>query len=198
MISQCFPGCGRPQPGKICGIVNQRGKPVKQGEPGILAVKQTDPGLFKEYWKKSDKTKSSFKNGWFLTGDVLYQDEEGYFWFSGRDDDLIMAAGYRISPFEVESALVSHPDALEAAVVASPDEVRGVIVKAFVILHDPSKASDALVQQLQEHTRNVAAPYKYPREIEFVVELPKTQSGKIKRKVLRELEQEKKMGDKKP
>ena len=103
-----------------------------------------------------------------------------------------MASGYRISPFEVESAIISHPDVLECAVVASPDDIRGVIVKAFVILQDKTKASDELVKDIQEHTKKVAAPYKYPREIEFVEDLPKTQSGKIKRKVLRELEKEKK------
>jgi len=184
--------CGKPQPGKICAVVDHDGNLVRQGEPGTLAVKQTDPGLFKEYWNKPEKTKKSFKNGWFLTGDVLYQDDDGYFWFSGRDDDLIMAAGYRISPFEVESAIISHPDVLECAVVASPDKMRGVIVKAFVILHDHKKASDGLVKDIQEHTKMVAAPYKYPREIEFVEELPKTQSGKIKRKQLRELEIERK------
>jgi acyl-coenzyme A synthetase/AMP-(fatty) acid ligase len=184
--------CGRPQPGKTCAIVNHNGKILPNGKQGILAVKETDPGLFKEYWNKPDKTRSSFKNGWFLTGDVLYRDEEGYYWFSGRDDDLIMAAGYRISPFEVESAIISHPEVLECAVVASPDKTRGVIVKAFIILHDKTKASDNLIKDIQEHTKMVAAPYKYPREIEFVEELPKTQSGKIKRKQLRELEIERK------
>jgi len=184
--------CGKPQPGKVCAIVDIDGKPLPEGEPGLLAIKQTDPGLFKEYWNKPDKTDESFKNGWFLTGDVLYKDEEGYYWFSGRDDDLIMAAGYRISPFEVESAIISHPDVLECAVVASPDELRGVLVKAFIILHDITKASDNLIKDIQEHAKNVAAPYKYPREIEFVEELPKTQSGKIKRKQLRELEFERK------
>jgi acyl-coenzyme A synthetase/AMP-(fatty) acid ligase len=184
--------CGKPQPGKICSIVDHDGKPVPQGKHGILAVKQTNPGLFKEYWNKPDKTKESFKNGWFLTGDIFYQDEDGYYWFSGRDDDLIMAAGYRISPFEVESAIISHPEVHECAVVASPDKMRGVIIKAFIILHDKSKASNNLVKAIQEHTKMVVAPYKYPREIEFVEELPKTQSGKIKRKELRELEVEKK------
>ena len=103
-----------------------------------------------------------------------------------------MAAGYRISPFEVESAIISHPEVLECAVVASPDKIRGVIVKAFVILHDRTKGSDELMKDIQQHTKMVAAPYKYPREIEFVEELPKTQSGKIKRKELRELEKERK------
>jgi len=194
---QIKPGsCGRPQPGKICDIIDNEGKTKKPGEPGMLAVKKDDPGLFREYWNKEDKTNNSFRGEWFLTGDVLYKDEDGYFWFSGRDDDLIMASGYRISPFEVESAIISHPDVHEAAVVASPDETRGVIVKAFVILHDRNKASDELVKDIQEHTRMVAAPYKYPREIEFVEDLPKTQSGKIKRKNLRELEREKKLGGK--
>ena len=184
--------CGKPQPGKRCAIVNAQGEEQPIGEPGILAVHASDPGLFKEYWKKAEKTKKSFKNDWFLTGDVLYQDEDGYFWFSGRDDDLIMASGYRISPFEVESAIISHPDVLEAAVVASPDDIRGVIVKAFIILHDQAKASDQLMSAIQTHCKEVAAPYKYPREIEFVDSLPKTQSGKIKRKELREQEKVKK------
>ena len=184
--------CGKPQPGKVCAIVDKNGKTLPRGEHGILGIKDTDPGLFKEYWNKTEKTKKSFKNGWFLSGDVLYQDDDDYFWFSGRDDDLIMAAGYRISPFEVESAIISHPKVLECAVVASPDKLRGVIVKAFVILHEITDASDELVKEIQEHAKTVAAPYKYPREIEFVDELPKTQSGKIKRKNLRELEFEKK------
>jgi acetyl-CoA synthetase len=188
--------CGRPQPGKLCDIIDKDGNPLPIGKPGMLAVSKDDPGLFKQYWNKPDKTNECFKHDWFLTGDILYKDEDGYFWFSGRDDDLIMAAGYRISPFEVESALSSHPDVLEAAVVASPDQLRGVIVKAFIILKDRKKASDDLVKILQDHTRTVSAPYKYPREIEFVEELPKTQSGKIKRKVLRELEKERKLGDK--
>jgi len=188
--------CGRPQPGKICEIVDDNGNPKKPNDPGMLAVIRTDPGLFKEYWNKKSKTDKSFKGDWFLTGDVLYKDEDGYFWFSGRDDDLIMASGYRISPFEVESAIISHPEVHEAAVVASPDETRGVIVKAFVILHDQNNASEELIKDIQKHTKMVAAPYKYPREIEFVTELPKTQSGKIKRKNLREAEKEKKLGGK--
>ena len=178
--------CGRPQPGHICEIVDHNGNSLPQGETGVLAVKKGDPGLFIKYWNKPKKTAKSFKNNWFLTGDVLYKDKDGYFWFSGRDDDLIMASGYRISPFEVESSIISHPDVLEAAVVASPDEMRGVVVKAFVVLHDNKKASDELIKNIQDHTKMVAAPYKYPRKIEFVEELPKTQSGKIKRKYLRE------------
>jgi acetyl-CoA synthetase len=184
--------CGKPQPGHICALVDEKGTPVPVGQVGVLAVEKTDPGLFKEYWGKPDKTKESFTGHWFLSGDVLYQDEEGYFWFSGRNDDLIKASGYRISPFEVESAIISHPAVLECAVVASPDPMRGTIIKAYVVLHDKTKASEKMIDDIQEHTKKVAAPYKYPREIEFVTELPKTQSGKIKRKELRELEKEKK------
>ncbi len=184
--------CGKPQPGHRCAIIDKNGNPLPQGEPGMLAVRKDDPGLFREYWNKPEKTKKSFKGDWFLSGDVLYQDEDGYFWFSGRDDDLIMASGYRISPFEVESAIISHPDVLECAVVASPDSMRGVIVKSFIILHEPKIASDNLIKEIQDHCKKVAAPYKYPREIEFVEELPKTQSGKIKRKQLRELEKQRK------
>jgi len=184
--------CGKPQPGHICALVDDNGKPVPVGESGTLAVKKTDPGLFREYWNKPDKTKESFNDDWFLSGDVLYQDEDGYYWFSGRNDDLIKASGYRISPFEVESAIISHPDVLECAVVASPDPMRGTIIKSYVVLRDRTKASEKMVKDIQEHTKKVAAPYKYPREIEFVTELPKTQSGKIKRKDLRELEKQKK------
>ncbi len=126
------------------------------------------------------------------SSDVLYQDEDGYYWFSGRNDDLIKASGYRISPFEVESAIISHTEVLECAVVASPDPMRGTIIKSYVVLRDRTKASESMIKDIQEHTKNVAAPYKYPREIEFVTELPKTQSGKIKRKDLRELEKQKK------
>jgi acetyl-CoA synthetase len=184
--------CGRPQPGHICAIFDENGKPVPVGESGVLAVKKTDPGLFREYWNKPEKTKESFSTEWFLSGDILYQDEEGYFWFSGRNDDLIKASGYRISPFEVESAIISHPEVLECAVVASPDAMRGTIIKAYVVLRNHKNASENMVKAIQEHTKTVAAPYKYPREIEFVTELPKTQSGKIKRKELRELEKQKK------
>ena len=186
--------CGQPQPGHRCALVTDEGKPVPVGETGILAIDRTDPGLFREYWNKPEKTAECFRGEWFLSGDVLYQDESGYYWFSGRNDDLIKASGYRISPFEVESAIISHPLVLECAVVASPDPMRGTIIKSFVVLKDHSKASPALVIEIQEHAKRVAAPYKYPREVEFVTELPKTQSGKIKRKDLREREQQKKGG----
>ena len=123
-------------------------------------------------------------------------DEDGYYWFSGRGDDLIMTAGYRVSPFEVESVVNEHPAVLESAAVASPDPVRGVIVKSFIILNEGYEPSQELAKEIQQFVKERTAPYKYPREIEFVKELPKTQSGKIKRKVLRELEKERKVGKK--
>ncbi|MGA1847856.1 MAG: acyl-CoA synthetase [Thermoplasmatota archaeon] len=184
--------CGRPQPGHVCAIVDDEGNPVPQGELGTLAVRRDDPGLFIEYWNKPEKTAECFKGEWFLTGDTLFKDEDGYYWFSARGDDLIMTAGYRVSPFEVESTLIEHPSVLEAAVVASPDRMRGVIVKAFLILNEGFEPSEDLLRDIQKFMKENAAPYKYPREIEFVKELPKTQSGKIKRKLLREQELEKK------
>jgi len=184
--------CGRPQPGHKCAVVNEEGVPVPQGELGTLAVSEDDPGLLLEYWNKPEKTAECFKNGWFLTGDNLFIDKDGYYWFSARGDDLIMTAGYRVSPFEVESTLIEHPSVLEAAVVSSPDEMRGVIVKAFVILNEGYAPDEALLKDIQGFMKKNAAPYKYPREIDFVKELPKTQSGKTKRKLLREQEWEKK------
>ena len=160
-------------------------------EEGNLAIKDDDPGLFREYWNKPGKTEEVFQNGWFLTGDTLYTDEDGYYWFAGRGDDLIMTAGYRVSPFDVESAVNSHPAVLESAAVASPDEIRGVIVKSFIILNEGFEPSDELAKEIQAHTKAMIAAYEYPRVIEFPKELPKTPSGKTKRKVLREAEIEK-------
>jgi acyl-coenzyme A synthetase/AMP-(fatty) acid ligase len=180
--------CGKPQPGRRCAIVDEDGNPQPPGKAGTLAVSKDDPGLFKEYWNKPEKTAECFKKGWFLTGDSLVMDEDGYYWFLGRGDDLIKASGYRISPFEVESALIRHPSVLEAAAVAAPHDVRGCIVKAFIVLKEGYQASEKLAKDIQEFVKQIAAPYKYPRAIEFVEELPKTQSGKIKRKLLRERE----------
>ncbi len=127
-------------------------------------------------------------NGYYYTGDKAYMDEDGYFWFVGRDDDVIKSSGYRIGPFEVESALLEHPAVQESAVVGSPDLLRGMIVKAFVVLNSGFEPSESLVKELQGYVRRTTAPYKYPRSIEFVTELPKTLSGKIQRNVLRERE----------
>ena len=134
---------------------------------------------------------ASFYGDWYLTGDKAYKDEDCYFWFVGRADDVIISAGYRIGPFEVESALIEHPAVAESAVVASPDPVRGDVVKAFVILAPGYVSSDELVVSIQDHVRQSTAPYKYPRVVEFVTELPKTISGKIRRVELRASEVEK-------
>jgi acetyl-CoA synthetase len=184
--------CGRPQPGHVCAIVDETGKVLPPNQPGNLAVRRDDPGLFREYWNKPEKTAECYVGDWFLSGDTLFTDEDGYYWFQGRGDDLIKASGYRISPFEVESAVIEHPAVLECAAVQSPDEMRGGIVKAFVILREGNAPSEALAKEIQAFVKKNHAPYMYPREIEFVASLPKTQSGKIKRKDLRLAEIEKK------
>ncbi|MDO5846634.1 MAG: AMP-binding protein, partial [Methanocorpusculum sp.] len=145
-------------------------------------------GLFKEYLDDPEATSKVFVGDWYYTGDKAVLDKDGYFWFKGRDDDIIKSSGYRISPAEVESALIEHPSVKESAVVGSPDPIRGVIVKAFVILKDGWKPSDELVKELQNHVKTTTAPYKYPRAIEFVDDLPKTISGKVRRVELRERE----------
>ncbi|TMA38264.1 MAG: acyl-CoA synthetase, partial [Deltaproteobacteria bacterium] len=141
-----------------------------------------------------EETGACWRGEFYVTGDRGKRDDDGYLWFVGRADDLIISAGYRIGPFEVESALLEHPAVVESAVVASPDPVRGEIVKAFVVLKPGEQPGDALVRDLQEHVKRVTAPYKYPREIEFVGGLPKTVSGKIRRVELRDQERRKKSG----
>ncbi len=142
----------------------------------------------KKYFKDPERTSLQFRGDWYITGDRAYKDKDGYFWFEGRSDDVIISSGYTIGPFEVEDALMKHPTVKEVAVVASPDEVRGNIVKAFVVLHDRRIGIASLIQELQNHVKALTAPYKYPRAIEFVEELPKTASGKIRRVELRQLE----------
>jgi acyl-coenzyme A synthetase/AMP-(fatty) acid ligase len=181
--------CGRPGPGCDIRLMDESMSEVPLGEEGVLCVRRdTHPGMMKEYWNKPQQTAEIFRGPWYYSGDVLTKDEEGRFWFKGRSDDVMKASGYRISPFEVESALVAHPAVLEAAAVASPDPVRGTVVKAFIVLRPGSLPGDDLAGQLQQWVKQHAAPYKYPRKIEFVSELPKTPSGKIKRGLLRERE----------
>ena len=185
---------GKPAPGFTIRVVDEQGNEMPAGEEGQIAVKvkpERPVGLFKEYWKDAEEMERSFLGDWYLTGDKAYIDEDGYFWFVGRADDVIISAGYRIGPFEVESALIEHPAVAESAVVASPDDVRGEIVKAFVILAPDYVASDELMISLQDHVRITTAPYKYPRAVEFVTELPKTVSGKIRRVELRQRELDK-------
>ena len=186
-----FGSMGKPAPGIDLMVIDDHGQPLPPNEEGDIAV-NTHPvrplGLFKEYKNEPEKTARSFRGQWYLTGDRAYVDEDGYFWFVGRDDDVIISAGYRIGPFEVESALLEHPAVAESAVVASPDDDRGAVVKAFVVLAEGFSASDALILELQQFVKQATAPYKYPRKVEFIAELPKTVSGKIRRVELRAAE----------
>jgi acyl-coenzyme A synthetase/AMP-(fatty) acid ligase len=183
---------GKPTPGHDVTVIDEDGNECKTGETGDIALRGTPPSLFKGYLNNPEETAKSYRAGYYLTGDRAYIDEDGYFWFVGRSDDVISSGAYRIGPFEVESALLEHPAVAESAVVGSPDADRGNIVKAFVVLRAGHEGNDALVRELQEHCKRVTAPYKYPREIEFVNELPKTRSGKIRRVELRQLELERK------
>ncbi len=190
---------GKPVPGFDVRIVDDDGNEMPIGEPGHIAVKVKPKhpiGLIKGYYKDEAATEEAFRGDYYFTGDRAFKDSDGYFWFYGRADDVIKSSGYRIGPFEVESALQEHPAVVESAVVASPDPIRGNIVKAFIILAEGYEPSEELIKEIQDFVKQKTAPYKYPREIEFVKELPKTISGKIKRAVLRRLEIEKKMGKK--
>lgn len=183
---------GKPTPGNRVDIIDDEGEPVSAGEVGDIAVHISTPALFKEYLNDPERTKMQFRGEYYVTGDRAKLDEDGYFWFEGRGDDIIISSGYTIGPFEVEDALTKHSAVRESAVVGSPDEVRGNVVKAFIVLRDPEMEQDEnLVKELQEHVKTLTAPYKYPRKIEFVKELPKTASGKIMRVELRKLEQNK-------
>jgi len=179
---------GLPMPGHRVEIIDPEGRVLPPGEVGDIAVHGRPPSLFRGYWRDPAATAACRRGEWYTTGDRAHRDADGYFWFVGRDDDVIISAGYRIGPFEVESALLEHPDVVEAAAVAAPDPDRGAIVKAFVVLRSGAPRDDALVARLQEHVKRVTAPYKYPRAIEFVDALPKTVSGKIRRVELRERE----------
>lgn len=184
---------GKPAPGWRIELHDRHHKPVGRNREGRIAI-ATDPrpvGLFSGYLLNEAANRRSFVKGWYYTDDKAAMDEEGNFWYIGRDDDVIKASGYRIGPFEVESALLEHPAVAESAVVGSPDPIRGQIVKAFVVLKPGYEPSGELVADLQEHVRKVTAPYKYPRAIEFVTSLPKTHSGKIRRHELREREEKK-------
>jgi acetyl-CoA synthetase/medium-chain acyl-CoA synthetase len=179
---------GRPSPGFEVAVLDADLNEVPCGREGELAVRvrpRRPLGLFREYWQNPAENAARFRGDWYLTGDVARRDADGYLWFVGRADDVIKSAGYRIGPFEVESALIEHDAVVEAAVVGKPDELRGQIVKAFVVLGKDVVASESLKAELQDHCRLLTAPYKYPREIEFVAELPKTISGKIRRVDLR-------------
>jgi acetyl-CoA synthetase/medium-chain acyl-CoA synthetase len=182
---------GKPSPGYDIAIIGDDAQPVAAGKEGDIGVriKPARPvGLFREYWKNDQANRSSVRGDYYITGDRGVMDEDGYVWFVGRADDVILSAGYRIGPFEVESALLEHAAVAESAVVSSPDDIRGEIVKAFVVLKAGVTASAALAAELQDHCKKVTAAYKYPRKIDFVASLPKTVSGKIRRIELRNRE----------
>ncbi|MGG3560353.1 acyl--CoA ligase [Neobacillus rhizosphaerae] len=180
---------GKPTPGNRVEIINEEGQVCAIGEVGDIAIHVETPALFKNYYKDPERTAMQFRGDYYVTGDKAKMDEDGYFWFEGRGDDIIISSGYTIGPFEVEDALVKHPFVKECAVVASPDEIRGFIVKAFVVLkEDIDPADPELTKNLQEHVKTLTAPYKYPRKIEYLTELPKTTSGKIRRIELRQKE----------
>ncbi len=181
---------GRPTPGHDVRIVDDEGNEMPPGDEGNIAIYLGDnrpPGLMKEYWKDEEAMAKAFHHDHYFTGDRAYRDEDGYFWFVGRDDDVIKSSGYRIGPFEVESAIQEHPSVAECAVVGAPDPkgLRGTLVKAYIILVKGYEPSDDLTKDIQNHVKETTAPYKYPRLVEYVKELPKTISGKIKRKDLR-------------
>ncbi|MFD1170965.1 acyl-CoA synthetase MbcS [Oceanobacillus picturae] len=181
---------GKPTPGNEVEIIDESGVPLGVNKVGDIAVKLDCPALFREYYKDSERTKMTQRGEYYVTGDQASKDEDGYFWFEGRSDDIIISSGYTIGPFEVEDALVKHYAVQECAVVASPHEDRGSIVKAFVVLREDVHPDEALIKELQDHVKETTAPYKYPREIEFIKELPKTTSGKIRRIELRNKEKE--------
>ena len=187
---------GLPNPQYDIDLIKPDGTKCEDGEKGeiVVHIGDTKPiGLFKEYYRDEELTREAWHDGIYHTGDVAWRDEDGYYWFEGRIDDVIKSSGYRIGPFEVESALMTHPAVVECAITGVPDDIRGMVVKATVVLGKEwkAKAGDDLIKELQNHVKRVTAPYKYPRIIEFVDELPKTISGKIRRVEIREKDKEK-------
>jgi acetyl-CoA synthetase len=180
---------GKPSPGYDLDIIDPDGKVCEVGEIGQIVIrtgKRKPVGMFNGYYRDDELTKQVWQNDIYFTGDTAWRDEDGYFWFVGRADDIIKSSGYRIGPFEVESALLEHPAVMECAITAVPDPERGQIVKATIILSKNYHPSDELAKELQDHVKKVTAPYKYPRIVEFVTELPKTISGKIRRVQIRD------------
>ena len=182
---------GLPNPQYDIDLIKPDGTPCEDGEKGEIVVRtgnRKPVGLFKEYYRDEELSHNVWHDDVYHTGDVAWRDEDGYYWFEGRIDDVIKSSGYRIGPFEVESALMTHPAVVECAITGVPDEIRGMVVKATIVLHKDwkAKAGEDLIKELQNHVKHVTAPYKYPRIIEFVDELPKTISGKIRRVEIRE------------
>lgn len=186
---------GKPTPLYNVDIVDDDDNSVPNGEVGEIVIRAEigADGLFGGYYMNEEKTNEAWSNGVYHTGDTAWKDEDGYFWYVGRNDDVIKASGYRIGPFEIESVLIQHPSVLECAVTGAPDPIRGIVVKATIVLAKGYTASDELVKELQTYVKKNTAPYKYPRVVEFVDELPKTISGKIRRLQIREEDSQKKI-----
>jgi acetyl-CoA synthetase len=179
---------GKAVPGHVVDVVDESGNPLSPGTVGEVAIKRPDPVMFLEYWKNPEATRDKYIGDWCLTGDLAQKDEDGYFWFVGRKDDVITSAGYRIGPAEIEDCLLKHPVVSMAAVVGSPDEVRTEIVKAFIIPKSGTTPTPELETEIKDFVKQRLAAHEYPREIEFVNELPMTATGKIMRKDLKKLE----------
>ncbi len=178
---------GKPCPGQVVEVLDEEGKILPIGEIGEIGVKSPNPVLFLEYWNNPEATKQKFKGSWFMMGDLGYKDEFGCIWFKARADDLIKQAGYRIGPSEVEAVINSHPKVLESGVVPKPDLVRGHIIKAFVVIKSGSQPNNELKNEIMDLVKNQLAAYAYPREVEFIKEIPKTVTGKIMRYELRKM-----------
>jgi acetyl-CoA synthetase len=177
---------GRPFPGTEAAILDDSGKPVKPLQIGNLCIKKGWPGMMSQIWKNPEKYKSYFKfDPYFITGDSAHYDEDGYFWFHGRIDDVIKTSGERVGPFEVESKLLEHPAVAQAGVIGKPDPVRGEIIKAFIALRKGYTPSDELKKEIMDYVKKNLAAHMVPREIEFKADLPRTRSGKIMRRVLK-------------
>ena len=187
---------GRPYPGHRVAVIDDQGQECPVGVPGDVALHRQDvhghpdPIFFLGYWNNPRSTAAKFTGDWCRTGDLAVRDADGYLWYQGRADDVFKAAGYRIGPSEVENCLVKHPAVANAAVVPKPDPERGALVKAYVVLAPGYQASTQLIDDLQQHVRGKLAPYEYPKEIEFIAELPMTTTGKVQRRVLRLQEEE--------
>jgi acetyl-CoA synthetase len=192
-IMEIRPGSmGRAIPGHVVDVIDKQGNPVKEGVVGEIAVKRPDPVMFLEYWQNPEATRKKYIGDWLLTGDLARKDEDGYFWFNGRTDDVITSAGYRIGPAEIEDCLMKHPAVAMVAVVGSPDEVRTEIVKAFVVPKAEVTPGPDVAEDIKTFVKMRLAAHEYPREVEFVSELPMTATGKIMRKELKKLEEDRK------
>lgn len=179
---------GKPYPGHQVELLDESGKSIADGEIGELCGWRDDPVMFLRYWNREAATKDQFLGGWWRSGDMGYRDSDGYLWFVGRGDDVISSSGYRIGPGEIEDCLLKHAAVAQVAAIGSPDALRGEIVKAFIVLARGHRPSDDLRDDIQNTVRDNLAAYEYPREIEFVDELPMTTTGKVRRVVLRDAE----------